>query len=237
MIQLTDIAKFYPDEVNQTIPILRGVTFNIAKGEVVAITGTSGCGKTTLLNILGTLDQDYSGRVLIDGCDPHTMNDQELSKFRASTVGFVFQQFNLSPQETALSNVLTPGWFLPQSIGTKAQIHRAQSLLERMGLKGKEHHLPSQLSGGERQRVAIARALFNHPKIILCDEPTGNLDPENTASITQCFHDLAKSEGLTVVIITHDPQVAAAAQRILTIQNGQVFERPKSCAEPTPHHR
>jgi len=220
MIELENITKVYW-RGKVEVPALRGVTLTIAKGEWVAIIGASGSGKTTLLNIIGCLDRPTSGRFTFEGVDVSRLNDNQLAEMRSSKFGFVFQDFNLLPRATALSNVELP---LIYSGGTHHRQERATEALERVGLGERIDHKPTELSGGEQQRVAIARALINNPALILADEPTGELDTHSSAEIMSIFQQLHQ-EGITIILITHETDIAAQAQRIIRIQDGRMVSQ------------
>lgn len=212
-----------------TVHALRGVSLTLNEGEFIAVMGPSGSGKTTLLNIVGTLDKPTSGRALIDGEDIVKMNDKQLTKLRRYKIGFVFQFHNLIPVLDALENVQLP--LLTAGAGRKASEDRARELLGRVGLSERLDHLPDELSGGEQQRVAIARALANHPRIILADEPTGDLDTKTGSEVVQIMYDLAKMERSAVIIVTHDPIIAEKADRVLEMRDGRISDgsdRPES---------
>jgi putative ABC transport system ATP-binding protein len=194
--------------------VLDGVDLDVAQGELVAVMGRSGSGKSTLLHILGGLDSTYTGEVTVAGVSLRGLDDRALSRFRNTTVGFVFQSFHLVPGLNALDNVALPAFF-GEGGGD------ARSALERVGLGAKATRQPSQLSGGERQRVAIARALFCRPKVLFCDEPTGNLDAATGAEIIALFKSL-NAEGLTVLAVTHEERVSAAAGRVLRLEGGRL---------------
>ncbi len=204
------------------VPALRGVNMEIKRGEMVSIMGPSGSGKTTLLNLLGGLDRPTSGKVWIDGIDLSTLSDSELVRLRLDKIGFIFQQYYLVPWLTALANVEIP--MMLKNVPRKERRKKAMKLLEMVGLGRRVHHEPSKLSGGEQQRVAIARALANDPSIILADEPTGNLDTKTGADIVNLLKRLNKEENVTIIVVTHDPDVARETQRILRIRDG-VIER------------
>src|SRR5882672_8904380 len=199
-----------------TLCALGGVSFGVSTGEWVALMGPSGSGKTTLINILGGLDTLTSGRVVVDGVDLSNLRENELVRYRAEKVGFVFQQFHLVPYLTALENVMLAQYF--HSVTDEKQ---AAEALERVGLGDRLTHLPAQLSGGEQQRVAIARALINQPKLILADEPTGNLDEANEQIVIDLFRDLHKS-GHTILMVTHDPDIARQADRRIELAHGHL---------------
>ncbi|WP_304953942.1 ABC transporter ATP-binding protein [uncultured Alistipes sp.] len=216
MIHVTDIRKRFGD-----LEVLRGVTLDVARGEVVSVVGASGAGKTTLLQILGTLSRPDDGRATIDGVDPFALGDRELSRFRNERIGFVFQFHHLLPEFTAFENVCIPGF-----IGRRPRAEverRADELLTLMGLAGRRGHKPNQLSGGEQQRVAIARALINSPAVLLADEPSGNLDTRNRDEIHRLFFDLRERLGQTTVIVTHDEGLAAMADRKIVMSDGKIL--------------
>ena len=215
MIRAVDIHKSFG-----TLEVLKGVSIEVSRGEVVSIVGASGAGKTTLLQILGTLSAPDSGRVEIDGCDVGGMRDRELSRFRNEKIGFVFQFHNLLPEFTALENVCIPGY-----IGRRDRREverRAVELLDMMGLAQRRDHKPSQLSGGEQQCVAIARALVNSPAVLLADEPSGNLDTRNRNEIHRLFFELRERLGQTTVIVTHDESLASMADRRIVMCDGLI---------------
>jgi putative ABC transport system ATP-binding protein len=220
-IRLENITKEYADG-ERSLQILRGADLTIEAGELVAVVGPSGCGKSTLLHLIGGLDRRHGGKVTVAGEDLARLDDRALSTFRARTVGFVFQAFNLLPHFTALENVLLPGFF-----GTGDGRDRAAAALERVGLGAKLHRRPGELSGGERQRVALARALYTRPSILLADEPTGNLDASTGAEVIGLFQQLNRDEGMTLLIVTHEERVSKTASRVLRLVDGKlVEERP-----------
>lgn len=218
LIETIHLTKIYGDGAG--VRALDDVTLTVEHGEMVAVMGPSGSGKSTLLNLIGALDRPTEGQVLVNGQDLAQVRD--LDAFRARTVGFVFQLHNLLPTLTAQENVEVP--MLGQPISARERRQRARELLERVGLGHRLHHLPSQLSGGERQRVAIARALANHPPLILADEPTGSLDSQSGAEIMALLQSLNREQGVTIVVVTHDPRVARSAQRILTMRDGRIVD-------------
>jgi putative ABC transport system ATP-binding protein len=220
VIHLSELHKRYRDEGGEN-HVLRGVSLDIAEGEFVALMGTSGSGKSTLLNVIGALDQDYDGVVKVDGSVLRGLDDTTLSRFRNRTVSFVFQQFHLLPHLPVLDNVLVPSWFAGPG-DEAARRTRGMTLLERVGLASMAVKRPGHLSGGEKQRVAIARALFNKPKILLADEPTGALDTASGQRVMALFASLNREAGVTVVIVTHDPEVAAQCDRIIRIRDGRI---------------
>ena len=216
MIRVTDIHKSFG-----TLEVLKGVSLDVAQGEVVSIVGASGAGKTTLLQIIGTLSRPDGGRVEIDGRDVSALGDRALSQFRNERIGFVFQFHHLLAEFTAFENVCVPGL-----IGRRPRAdveRRAAELLDMMGLAARRDHKPGQLSGGEQQRVAIARALVNSPAVLLADEPSGNLDSHNRDEIHRLFFDLRERLGQTVVIVTHDENLAAMADRKITMSDGLIL--------------
>ena len=216
MIRATDIHKSFG-----TLEVLKGVSLDVAQGEVVSIVGASGAGKTTLLQIIGTLSRPDGGRVEIDGRDVSALGDRALSQFRNERIGFVFQFHHLLAEFTAFENVCIPGL-----IGRRPRAdveRRAAELLDMMGLAARRDHKPGQLSGGEQQRVAIARALVNSPAVLLADEPSGNLDAHNRDEIHRLFFDLRERLGQTVVIVTHDENLAAMADRKITMSDGLIL--------------
>jgi len=209
-----------------TVHALRGVTLTLRQGEFVVVTGPSGSGKTTLLNIIGTLDKPTSGRVLLDGEDLAGMKDGGLTKLRRHKIGFVFQFHNLIPVLTALENVQLP--LLTAGVNTKQAETRARTLLSQVGLSDRLNHLPDELSGGEQQRVAIARALANQPKLVLADEPTGDLDTKTGSEVVQAMYDVARKEKATVFVVTHDSIVSDKADRLFEMRDGVISEVARS---------
>ncbi len=221
LIRLEDIHKTYHlGEVD--LHVLRGVSLAIRSGELVALMGASGSGKTTLMNILGCLDRPSSGRYFLDNEDISTLSSDGRALVRNSKIGFVFQNFNLLARTTALENVLMPLTYSPTGPSEDEAIRRAKAVLERVGLEDRMHHEPSKLSGGQQQRVAIARALINGPRILLADEPTGNLDSRTSEEILRMFEQLNREEGLTIILVTHDAGVARHARRIITMRDGVI---------------
>ncbi len=203
-----------------TVRALRGLNLEIEHGEIVAIMGPSGSGKSTLMHILGALDIPTAGTAMIDGSNLKDMKESQLVTFRGKKVGFVFQTFNLVQTLSALQNVELPMIF--QGIGKSERIRKAKDLLTRVGLSKRIRHKPNELSGGERQRVSVARALANDPEIILADEPTGNLDTESGEAILDLLKGLSVNSGKTVIIVTHDPEAATIADRIIRLRDGRV---------------
>lgn len=218
-IETVDLVKEYV-QGGQILRVLKNVNLKIEKGEFMAIMGPSGSGKSTLLNMLGALDRPTSGKVLINGIDISTLDDNQLADLRNKEIGFIFQQFNLIQRMDAQHNVELP--LSISGVPTKKREERAKQLLGSLGLGDRVDHRPSQLSGGEQQRVAIARALANDPPLFLCDELTGNLDSKTGQEIMNLLRRLNQEEGKTFVLITHDPNVAQATDRLLQIRDGAI---------------
>ena len=215
------------DNVNKTykngsleLQVLKNISFKVDKGEFLAIMGSSGSGKSTMMNILGCLDNQYEGKYILDGIDISKSTENELSEIRNKKIGFIFQSFNLLPRLTALENVELP--LVYSSIPKEERHKRANELLEMVGLKERTHHRPNELSGGQRQRVAIARALVNNPSIILADEPTGNLDSKSEGEIIEILQKLNKM-GKTIVIVTHEPNIGEIAERKIIFKDGEII--------------
>ena len=204
------------------VAALRGLSIEIKRGEHLAMMGPSGSGKSTFLHLAGALDRPTRGRVLIEGRDPSKLNDDELSKLRNRYIGFVFQTFNLIPRLTALENVMLP--LVVRGVDGSERRRRAIEALEQVGLGDRINHRPTELSGGEQQRVAIARAIVTRPRIVLADEPTGNLDSVSAKEIVKVLSRLNRELGITVVVVTHDPEVASAARRVVRIRDGVIYE-------------
>jgi putative ABC transport system ATP-binding protein len=203
-----------------SIPALRGISLDVAKGEFLVVMGPSGSGKTTLLNLIGAIDKPTSGRVFIDGKDVTTLGEGELTKLRRHKIGFIFQFYNLIAALTALENVELP--LLTAGVSRRQTSERASGLLEMVGLAERVGHFPDELSGGEQQRVAIARALANKPSVILADEPTGDLDTKASKEVVQMLYDASKREDASVIVVTHDPLIAEKADRILEMRDGNI---------------
>jgi putative ABC transport system ATP-binding protein len=218
IIDLVDAYRTY-DLGRVQVHALAGASIRVDEGEFVAIIGPSGSGKSTLMNILGCLDRPTSGTYILDGTPVEELDDDGLAHVRGRMIGFVFQSYNLLPRTSALENVATP--LLYQGIGKKERLARATAALERMGLGDRLDHEPNELSGGQQQRVAIARALVTEPRLILADEPTGNLDSHTGEEVLQLFHDL-NDQGVTIVLITHDSDVAVRAGRQIHVLDGRI---------------
>jgi len=216
LLRAEGLTKTYPDGEVQA---LRGVSLNVEQNEAIAIMGPSGCGKSTLLNLLGGLDRPTEGEIYFRGT-PLSRIDRD--QYRAREIGFVFQSFYVLSTLSAVENVQVP--MFETTLGHRQRVERAEALIEQVGLAHRRNHRPMQLSVGERQRVAIARALANEPSLLLADEPTGNLDSRSQNEVLQLLDDLRQRQGLTLIIITHSPEVAAAAQRVIRMRDGRVLE-------------
>ena len=220
VIEMTDIVKtFYIGSPNE-LQILHGINLNIFEGEFVSIVGASGSGKSTLMNIIGALDRPTSGEYILDGVSLKAMTSNQLSQIRNKKIGFVFQTFNLIPRSNAIGNVELP--MLYAGLSSRKRSARAMELLELVEMSDRAKHLPNELSGGQKQRIAIARAMANDPAIILADEPTGALDSTTGRLVMDLFHTLHKEQGKTIVLITHNNDLAQETDRIITIHDGRI---------------
>ena len=224
MIRARNIVKQYVDGDGTLVRVLDGLDLDVEGGDFVAVVGPSGSGKSTLLHLLGGLDVHYQGEVEVAGVKLSGLPEKALARFRNANVGFVFQSFHLIPNLSALENVLLPSHF---GVITVEARKRAEALLERVGLLAKKDRAPVRLSGGERQRVAIARALFTGPRLLLCDEPTGNLDAATGAGVISLFQELHR-EGLTVLAVTHEERMSSAARRVLRLKEARLVEEPQA---------
>jgi len=241
VIRIEDLTRVYQmGEVE--VRALDGISLSIAPGEFVAVMGPSGSGKSTFMNIVGCLDRPTSGRYFLDGVDVSSLGRDERAEIRNGKIGFVFQSFNLLARTSALENVELPLIYSSNGHRSKDRVERARKCLEIVGLAGREEHLPSQLSGGQQQRVAIARALINEPKLMLADEPTGNLDTRTSEEVMAVFQKLNEA-GKTVVLITHEQDIAEFARRVVVFRDGKVVEdrpvarqRVASYQAPEEHH-
>lgn len=223
MIELRNITKVYHlGEID--LPVLKGISLRIEDGEFVSLTGASGSGKSTLMNLLGCLDHPSGGEYLLDGKDVAGLNADERARLRNARIGFVFQNFNLLPRTSALENVMMPAHYHYPPMPAAALRERALELIRLVGLEERMHHTPAQLSGGQQQRVAIARALINNPGILLADEPTGNLDSTTSVEVMHMFRELNRKQGITVIIVTHDPKTAAFTDRAINMSDGLITE-------------
>lgn len=219
ILKVRDIKKSYRMG-RVLVPALRGLSFTVEEGELLTIFGPSGSGKSTLLHLIGCLDRPDEGEILIDGANVLELSDDKLAELRLTKIGFVFQFFNLLPRLTALRNVELP--LTIAGVSEKEASERAEEMLRLVGLEARMNHRPSELSGGEQQRVAIARALVNNPKIVLADEPTGNLDTKTGWEIVQLMRKLNQEKSQTFVVVTHDPQIAETAHRIIHLKDGLI---------------
>ena len=221
ILSLRNINKSY-DEGKMEVPVLFDISLDVEEGEYVAIMGPSGSGKSTLMNIIGCLDVATSGEYILDGENIENKTDNEMSDIRNKTIGFVFQNFNLLPRETALENVALP--MLYGGVPRSERLKRAEEALKKVGLEDRMNFLPTQLSGGQKQRVAIARAIVNKPKLLLADEPTGALDTASGMQVMEIFKELNEKEGMTIVMITHEKEIADHAKRQMVIRDGRLLQ-------------
>jgi ABC-type lipoprotein export system ATPase subunit len=222
LIQLEDVCKTYTlDEMK--VEALRGVSLVIEQGEFVALMGPSGSGKSTLMNLLGCLDRPTTGRYLLDGVDVGKMSRDAWARLRNRKIGFVFQSFNLLARTTALENVELPLLY-SRGVSGRQRRRRAVSMLQQVGLADRMDHHPGQLSGGQQQRVAVARALINHPSVLMADEPTGNLDSRTSREVMELLDELNARHGLTIILVTHEQDIARYAKRILVLKDGRIVE-------------
>jgi putative ABC transport system ATP-binding protein len=227
LIKLDNIVKKY--SIGETeVTVLHGISLDIYRGEMLAIMGASGSGKSTTMNIIGLLDKPSSGRYLLDGKDVSILTDEQMAEIRNTSIGFVFQQFFLLPRLTAEQNIALP---LSYCNLAKHEIkHRVKAMLKRVGMSDRAMHRPNELSGGQQQRIAIARALVTNPKVILADEPTGALDSKTSMDVMSLLHDLNQNENRTIIIVTHDDEVASQCQRNVLISDGMCVKKEEICA-------
>ncbi len=223
LIELRDIHKTYHIG-DIAVPVLKGVSMTIARGELVALMGASGSGKSTLMNLLGCLDHPSSGEYWLDGQEVSQLSGDQRAMLRNKKLGFVFQNFNLLPRTSALENVSMPLTYTASHLSERQMRRRAEEVLSRMGLGDRMDHEPSQLSGGQQQRVAIARALVNNPPLLFADEPTGNLDSHTSQEVLAMFQELNQRDGITIILVTHDANVAAWARRTIHIHDGLIVD-------------
>ena len=223
LIKVSNIIKTY-HLGNSDVQVLKGVSLSIMPGEMVTLMGASGSGKTTLMNILGCLDRPTSGEYLFDGQEISRMSVNQRAMVRNGKIGFVFQNFNLLARTSALENVLLPTTYAEDGLSHKQHRQRSRELLDQVGLGDRVDHEPSQLSGGQQQRVAIARALVNNPRLLLADEPTGNLDSHTSEEVLRMFQQLNADKGITILLVTHDAAVAGHARRIIRISDGLIAD-------------
>ena len=237
LIELRDIYKTY-QLGDLDVPVLKGVSMTVEQGELVALMGVSGSGKSTLMNILGCLDHPTSGQYWLDGQEISHLSADQRALLRNHKLGFVFQNFNLLPRTSAMENVVMPLSYSTEHLSDRQARHRSQEFLDRVGLSDRMHHEPSQLSGGQQQRVAIARALVNRPSVLFADEPTGNLDSQTSEEMLRMFQQLNKEDGITIILVTHDPGVAKHAQRIIRIHDGVIVNGavPKDASSSSGNH-
>jgi ABC-type lipoprotein export system ATPase subunit len=229
LLEVEDLHRVY-SMGDIDVPVLRGVSFTIERGERVALMGASGSGKSTLMNLLGCLDRATSGRYRLAGEEVTELSSDQRARLRNRKIGFVFQSFHLLPRTTALEQTLMPLAYADDGTSPSAAEPRARELLERVGLGARLDHTPNQLSGGQQQRVAIARALIRRPPLLLADEPTGNLDSRTSLEILEMFRELNEREGVTIVLVTHDPEVAARAQRTIHLRDGRIVDAAAALA-------
>lgn len=222
LISLKNIQKtYFMGDIS--LPVLKGITLNVERGEMVALTGVSGSGKSTLMNILGCLDRPTGGEYWLDGKEISKLDNDGRADVRNKKIGFVFQNFNLLARTSALENVIMPLGYTAAHLSEKQMLEMGKAMLERVGLADRMDHEPSRLSGGQQQRVAIARALVNKPQIVFADEPTGNLDTKMSDEILRIFNEINEKDGVTIVLVTHEMDVAQSAKRIIKLKDGEIF--------------
>lgn len=223
LISLKNICKTYiVGDVK--LPVLKSISLDVKKGEMLALTGTSGSGKSTLMNILGCLDRPTSGEYFLEGVEISRLDNDGRADVRNKKIGFVFQSFNLLPRTSALENVIMPLFYTANHLSEKQMLERGEQMLEKVGLKDRMMHEPSQLSGGQQQRVAIARALVNSPEILFADEPTGNLDSRMSEEIMDMFCQINECDGVSIVLVTHEPEIAEKAKRVVRLIDGEITD-------------
>ncbi|MEW4563996.1 ABC transporter ATP-binding protein [Bremerella sp. JC770] len=222
-LEIKQLVKAYPTRA-ESLKVLQDVSLSLSRGESAAILGPSGCGKSTLLYCIGTLEAPTSGSITLDGNDPFTLNETDLARFRSENIGFIFQDHHLLPQLSVLENVLVPT--LAAGKSTPQQIERAKMLIERVGLSQRIEHRSAELSGGERQRVAVARSLIHQPKLLLADEPTGNLDKTNAEAVGNLLLELQKEEQSVLIVVTHSQELATIFQQQYHLDDGKLQGQP-----------
>ena len=232
LIKLRSIEKTY-QMGDISVPVLRGISLSIQQGELLALTGSSGSGKSTLMNILGCLDRPTAGEYWLEGQETSTLSTDERALLRNRKLGYVFQSFNLLARTSAIDNVAMPLAYSAENLNDREARERAAEMLARVGLADRMDHYPSQLSGGQQQRVAIARALINRPPVLFADEPTGNLDSKTSEEVLQMFTRLNTEDGITIIMVTHDPQVAGHAKRVIRLHDGLILaDAPAAGSSP-----
>lgn len=232
LIELKDVYKAY-DKGELNVPVLKGVSLSVSKGEFVALMGASGSGKSTLMHILGCLDRPTSGEYYFEGEEVSKISNDRRATIRNKKIGFIFQSFNLLPRTSAIENVAMPLSYADEKFSSKEIQEKGENLLSLFGLENRIHHEPSQLSGGQQQRVAIARSMINNPHILFADEPTGNLDSKTGIDVLNIFKQLNHEKGKTIILVTHDITVAAYAQRIIRIIDGVIIGQSKEMLHET----
>ena len=233
LIELQDIYKAYPMG-DMDLPVLKGISLTVSQGEQVALMGESGSGKSTLMHILGCLDHPTSGEYWLDGQEISSLSGDQRALIRNQKLGFVFQNFNLLPRTSALENVTMPLSYTMEHLSEREARKRAEEMLRLVGLGDRMHHEPSQLSGGQQQRVAIARALINRPSLLFADEPTGNLDSHTSEEVLTMFRQLNERSNITIVLVTHDANVARHSERIIRIHDGMIVDKDFSASAESP---
>ena len=221
LIKLNNITKTYRIG-DMAVPVLKGISLEIDQGEYVALMGESGSGKSTLMNILGCLDRPTDGEYIFEGKNISNATNDERAILRNQKIGFVFQNFNLLPRTSALDNVIMPLTYTGSGLSAREQRERGRIMLEKVGLKDRMKHHPSQLSGGQQQRVAIARALINNPPVLFADEPTGNLDSQTSVEVMNMFTELNRKENITIILVTHSQEIADCAKRVIRLSDGMI---------------